>query len=687
MASAFLDSAHDDERAERAARIAWGLLGSPYSADALYVAGYVDISSGDARRAQRGKRLLELALALNRVTGRYAEAADAGRQLAYSAGAIDGLPYAVGAVDDARASGDTRAVSGALTALGEAYATVGMAEDARDAFVRAESAGGPPERSAYTYLKHGMLLIGLSPIADRRAGIAYLEEAERLASAAGIDDYVVAARLNQAAAYVDIGDVDRALATLPNSGEPRVQLVRGYAHARLGDLGEAERLLALADLSDQDADYYITFAIEAARGAAGKGALATAATYYRKAIEKVEQLRRDAPRPELRPWILSRRTVAYQELIALLGRSGRTADAREALTAAEALHARTLLDTVVGREPSGSDDALLAARVRARAIAQAPLSAEALLARLRDREAVVFVSGWRMHILEGQVAMTPLGPDALAAVRVFQQDPDDPAAAALAAATLLPPGVGSRAQPLYIVPGSDLTDVPFAALPVGGVPLVARRAVARLPGLAALGCSARPRPWSSARVFVGDARGDLPAAAGEVRALGGSAARIGEEAVRASVLAARDAELLHVAVHGHVSSGGGVLEFADGPLAAAAIVEHGVAPRVAVLTGCGTGSTTDLDAEDWGSFPTAFLAAGSAFVVATLRAVPDDGAAAVVAAYYQQPETLGPVERLATAQRRLANDAARARSEGRAAPVPTAVWASFGVWGDAACGP
>lgn len=685
MAGAFIDSGRDDERADVAARVAWELLGTAYSADAAYVAGYVDISSGDPRRELRGKHLMSLALVLNRIAGRHAEAADAARQLAFAAGAVEGIPFALGAVDDARASGEPRALGGALTALGEAYATIGMAEDARDAFVRAESAGVPPERIVYTYLKHGMLLIGLEAEADLRAGIDYLLEAERLAQSLGNEAYLVAAQLNQAAAYVDLGDVDRALAKLPASDEPRVQLVRGYAHARRGDLSQAERLLALADLSDQDADYYVTFAIEAARGAAGAGDVANAASYYRKAIAKVEELRRAAPHPELRPWILSRRMVPYRELVELLGRGGTVAEAREALAITEALHARTLLDTVIGRDPAGSDDALLAARLRASAPAQDPLSADALLALLHGREALVFASGWRLHILDGRVAMVQLGADALRTVRAFQQDPDDPAVAARAAAALLPTGIGARDQPLYLVPGADFADVPFAALPVDGAPLIAQRAVARLPGLAALGCRTRPRLWTSARVFVGDARGDLPSAAGEVQALGGPAAKTGLAADRASVLAARDATLLHVAVHGHVSRAGGVLELADGPLAAAEIVAQTVSPRVAVLTGCDTGAATD--SEGWGSFPTAFLAAGSAFVVATLRAVPDDGAAAVVDAFYQEPETLGPVERLAAAQRRLAIAGALTRAVGIPAPVPTAVWASFGVWGDAACWP
>lgn len=92
-----------------------------------------------------------------------------------------------------------------------------------------------------------------------------------------------------------------------------------------------------------------------------------------------------------------------------------------------------------------------------------------------------------------------------------------------------------------------------------------------------------------------------------------------------------------------------------------------------VLTGCATAAS--VDAEDWTSLPSAFLAVGSEQVVATVRSVADADAAAVTGAYYEQDATLGPVARLAAAQRVLSRT------------QPPSRWASFAVWGDPACGP
>ncbi|MEZ4404473.1 MAG: CHAT domain-containing protein [Kofleriaceae bacterium] len=225
------------------------------------------------------------------------------------------------------------------------------------------------------------------------------------------------------------------------------------------------------------------------------------------------------------------------------------------------------------------------------------------------------------------------------------------------------------AEPLYVVAEGALAGVPFAALRVGGRYLIEARPVARVPGLAVLGC--RPRAWTPARVFLGDAAGDLPRATEEVRRLGGAGALVGPAATQAALASSRDAALLHAAVHGRVTAAGGALELADGTVTAAEILEQQIAPREVVLTGCATAAARD--AEAWGGFPSAFLAAGSQNVVATLRSVADADAATMAAAYDAAAPALGPVGRLAAAQRQLA-------------PThPASSWAFFSVWGDADC--
>src|SRR4029079_3837820 len=113
-----------------------------------------------------------------------------------------------------------------------------------------------------------------------------------------------------------------------------------------------------------------------------------AESFYSTAIEIIEQLRRTADVVELRPWVLARRTLPYDELLALLIDLGRGVDA---LAVAESLHARTWLDVVLAR---GTGDAvpavqaLSAARIRKRLSADPTpaLKPPTLMALVGDRE-------------------------------------------------------------------------------------------------------------------------------------------------------------------------------------------------------------------------------------------------------------------------------------------------------------
>jgi CHAT domain-containing protein len=127
--------------------------------------------------------------------------------------------------------------------------------------------------------------------------------------------------------------------------------------------------------------------------------------------------------------------------------------------------------------------------------------------------------------------------------------------------------------------------------------------------------------------------------------------------------------LLHAAVHADLGGRGGALELFDGRLTAADIIARGIAPEVAVLTGCSTGVSND--AEGWNALSSALLAAGTKTVVATLRPVVDREAAAVIRAFYDADGDDHPAVALARAQR------ARARH------VAPHSWAWFAVWGHA----
>lgn len=238
---------------------------------------------------------------------------------------------------------------------------------------------------------------------------------------------------------------------------------------------------------------------------------------------------------------------------------------------------------------------------------------------------------------------------------------------------LLPAELTTSKEPLYVIANGPLADVPFAALrPQHGRYLIDERPVARLPGLAALRCT--PSTWDHRLVLVGDSRGDLPEAAREVQQLAAShgvAPHVGPAATRSALAPAHSAQLLHLAVHSIATPSGRAIELADGNMTAADVLEADLDPELVVLTGCATAASDD--AESWDSFPSAFLAAGSRYVVATLRSVEDATAARVTSAYYAQPASLNPIERLAAAQRALTG------------VLPVETWASFTAWGSTAC--
>ncbi|MBK9034648.1 MAG: CHAT domain-containing protein [Myxococcales bacterium] len=676
-----------DHHAADAATAAEALLTGPVAADAAYLAGYVRAQDEDPSRVAHGRELLVRALAGFQRVGAHGKAAKAASFLARvprpEAHFEDALTYARLASAEAELAQDDGARARAATTLAELYDEIGLAEDARDAFFDAEEHARPwPSLLAHTYLQHGLFLIDLGGERDLRAALGYLAEA-RAHNRAGGDAtphqrraIEVAVQLNRASALAELGEVDAALAELTEPPADayearRLALVRGFVAARVGDLPAAAALFAAADLGEVELDLRGQVALELARAYRRAGDAAAAERYYREAIAAVEALRQGADRPELRPWILAARTRPYLELLGLLAEAERGLDA---LVVAESLHARAWLDAALARDRHPLDAAaqsLLDARVRQRQDAGPALDRASLLARLDGREAVVLLAiddaAWRVHVRGGAATIAALTTDQIAAVGRWRRAPGEPALATAAAAALLPRDVTTRADPLYVVTSDALADLPFAALRVDGQFVIAARPIVRLPGLAALGC--RDGAWTDERVLVGDARGDLPHAADEVRRLAGAHARLGAAADRAAVTASARAALLHAAVHGR----GGGLELADGLVTPADVLDQQLAPRTVVLTGCDTAA--GADAEAWSSFPSAFLAAGSRHVVATLRSVPDDAAAEVVRAYYAQPEPLGPAARLAAAQRQVA------------ATVRVDVWAAFTVWGDAACGP
>lgn len=686
-------------RAGEALAIAEQLVDTSLSADAAYLAGYVHYERDSALEQGLARRWFMQALHGYQRAGRHADASRAAGMLAYLAEVEsqfgDELQMAQLAVAEAERSGDTAVRGRAMSSLAEAYDWTGMASAARDSFLRAEELDEPwPDELAHIYFKHAGFLLDLGTPDDLETSLRYIDAsaaARNLALALGRDRQVaplaLALRLNRADALSQLGRLDaadreiaaatRELGPSPDAEQTaRVHLVEGYVAARRGDPATAEVRFSQADDGSLGEDYRWRIALELARSYRAAGHADQAECAYGAAIVTIEQLRGAATRIELRPWMLERRRLPYAELLALLVEQRRTIDA---LVVAESLHARAWLDAVLGGagERTTAERALAAARILQRLrVASPPLDGASLMSTVGDREALVFLTigavTWRAHVVRGIVAFEQLPAETLALARQFNAAPGDTATSEQISAALLPADLADSRLPLYVIATGPLADLPFAALRQRGHYLIDERPVARLPGLAVLRTPASN--WDQRAIFLGDSRGDLPDAAHEVRELAaamGVSASVGPAASRQVLASARGARILHIAAHGLTTSAGRAIALADGNLTAADVLDAGLDPQVVVLSGCATAASDD--AESWDGFPSAFLAAGSRYVVATLRSVDDAPAAQVIEAYYAQPASMNPIERLAGAQRQVART------------LPVTVWASFAAWGAADC--
>jgi CHAT domain-containing protein len=250
--------------------------------------------------------------------------------------------------------------------------------------------------------------------------------------------------------------------------------------------------------------------------------------------------------------------------------------------------------------------------------------------------------------------------------------PDDRAIAETLGALLLPADLTLPAgSTLHIVPDGALSRLPFAALRRQGRWLVEDLAVVYAPGLSSLVGSPGGRQTAGPPVVLADPRGDLDDAAAEGREVArllGTEPRLGPAATRGALEAAAAASVLHIAGHAGWGPGGPWLELADGQMAPAAILTARVRPRLVVLASCASAFPSGRGL--WGSPATAFLAAGSGSVLATLGSVEDRNARNLVRHFYMEGGANDPAQGLARVQRALL-----------AAGRPPSTWASFVLLG------
>lgn len=481
--------------------------------------------------------------------------------------------------------------------------------------------------------------------------------------------------LNLAWAHFEAGDLDKASADLDRLDEsPETLLIRARIADRRGDRAGTAAALSRARAIQRPEDLwgweisYLT-----AQAAEVVGDVHGAAREYGRAIDEITALRSRSRGSD--GLTVARYRGVYDGLVALLARQARW---RDALAVVLELDASDMLrSTAVARHgASGAGDTLATVEP---AVDRPTGAVTTMQDAWRGRDLVVLVATsprelgpggervYRLWLHDGRVEGAEVGDAAQArswARDLFAKPTDATAAEGLG--TMLSHGLPDRALDVLLI--GPLGVAPLAALRDQAALLIARRPLARV-------LSIRPRPAAklvaSGRqaVVLADPQGNLPAATAEgaqvADAVDGSLFA-GPAATSDRLWSARAAELLHVASHVDDRERTRWLRLADRAVSPTEIVEHALAPRLAVLASCGAAAAQDE--EGWGSLAQAFLVAGSEHVIAADRTVRDGDAAALVAAFYGQPGwRTDPVRALAAAQLELS------RSN------PAGDWAAFEV--------
>lgn len=492
---------------------------------------------------------------------------------------------------------------------------------------------------------------------DHRIGEARreLDRANRLVGRDALRSLDIECRLAAVQAAVELaeGNIDAALASVERglAGESRdaarVQLldVRGDALARLGDAIAAEQA-------------------------------------WRAAADSVEAWRASIPATRLRSGLVAHHRRALESWLDSAGQRG---DAAAAFEVMQRLIGRELLDRIHQRDagaPASADDSVRDVEQRLvawdRSIAMAGRPEPHALRELRhDMVAIVFGARWAWAVrhARGRSSIDRVGERAAIAgmVDAYRRAIDDPGPAAELGAALFPRATlpGTAGEPVLVMLDRELSDIALAGLRIDGRYLVERAAILEVLAPELL-FAAGPGAACDRAVAVGDPRGDLPGAADEVHAVArelDAAEYLGPRATGGAVSRSARACVLHVAAHSRIEDGRAAFVLADGALSAGDIVNHKIAPRLAVIATCRSQVDDDPDV----SLVAAFLAAGSPGVIGVKRAYDDVDGAPLMLEFYRRYRAGGardPVTALALAQR-------AAIASGR----PPRAWATVSFFG------
>lgn len=222
-------------------------------------------------------------------------------------------------------------------------------------------------------------------------------------------------------------------------------------------------------------------------------------------------------------------------------------------------------------------------------------------------------------------------------------------------ALLLRPFDALGDRPLVVVPTGPLHSVPWSILPSCiGRPLVV---------------SPSATLWHTASTRAGAADGGVAVAAGpqlpgareeahQVAAVHGTAAMVDQTATVGAVLGALGtAGVAHLAAHGRLSTDNPLfssLLLADGPLFAYDLEQLARTPHTMVLAACESGRSMVYAGDELLGLGTAFIARGTAQLVASVIRVPDAETAPLMATFHRRlVDGQPPADALAAAQRDL----------------------------------
>ncbi|HEV8582924.1 MAG TPA: CHAT domain-containing protein [Thermoanaerobaculia bacterium] len=497
------------------------------------------------------------------------------------------------------------------------------------------------------------------------------------------EEFFRGVHLNLTDVLLQLGDLSRAAHHLeeawkhaePAQAKPSSML---YYRARVasarGRLAEATQSLETALSQNPDLDWAWQLWYQQGLLEEARGNLRAAESSYKQSVAIVEELRRSLPFDEFKAWLLDEKRQPFEALFRLQAHAGR---AREALATAERAQARTFLDaflhassTIGAVEGKPWSTGASLQRIRGLesllpAMSESPVATlqpiDQILNSFGDRHGLVYFEAgdefWLITIAEGQVQLRELTASADEIRRMgsrFLANPDDSQLATRLGAILLPPeSLPKRGHLVHVVADGILANVPFAALRRDTRYLVENRSLVFVPSLSALAALESHRKGTIRPPLVlTDPLGNLPGAAAEgiaVAKLVNGTVLTSKNATSGELRKASQASTLHLAMHGGLGPRGPWLQLADRRVSSSDIIAERIHPQLVVLASCASGVRPGR--QMWGSLGTAFLAAGSRSVLASLWSIDDRHARDFVLDFYSEGGVSDPSGALARAQR------------------------------------